>query len=170
MLFRSIMAEVRYDRFSLVADATYALVGIDGMNQVGPFNVALDGSVTSLQIDSFAGVRLIGGDHSPVTIEARGGLRYQRTAIAAAIGVAGTAVTPPEQVQTGADALTAGRIFLRPTEHFGLAGAADIGVAGSSTRTWSAGIDATARIGSQDRKSTRLNSSHIQKSRMPSSA
>ena len=37
-------------------------------------------------------------------------------------------------------------------------------------RTLLKGINLTVRAGEVDRKSTRLNSSHIQKSRMPSSA
>lgn len=143
------LAEGRYGRFSLVGDMTYAVMGIDGMNQVGPFNVAVDGTIGSLQLDTLAGVRLIGAtDSSPITIEARGGLRYSRTSIQAAVGVSGTAVTPPEQIMSGADALAGARVFWRPTEHFGLSGAADIGVFGDSNRTWSAGIDANARIGS----------------------
>ena len=113
------------------------------------FNVVVDDTIGSLQLNNLTNIHLINtSDSSPITIEARGGLRYSRTSIQAAVGVAGTAVTPPEQIMSGADALAGARVFWRPTTHFGLSGTADIGVFGDSNRTWSAGLDANARIGS----------------------
>lgn len=144
-----LLAEVRYGRFSLVGDVTYGVIDVDGAHDVGPLMVTVAGSASSLMADGIAGVRVVGDEHSPFALEARGGLRYQRTAIAASLGVDGASATQIATVDTGADALAGTRVFVRPSPKLYFTGAADVGVFGTSSKTWSASADASVMIGAR---------------------
>ena len=89
-----------------------------------------------------------GGDHSLLSLEARGGVRYQRTTISGSVFVDESYVAGTTQIQSGTDALAGARVFLRPARWFSLAGKADVGVVGSSKSTWSASVEANLRVGS----------------------
>ncbi len=141
-----LLAEARHGRFSLVTDLTYGVVDIAGGKSVGPLMVALDGSASSLMVDGLAGYRVAGDEHSPFSLEARGGIRYQRTAVSASLGIDGATATSYGSVTDGMDALAGARVFVRPSSSFFLTGTADIGLFGSSSRTWSAAADASVRI------------------------
>jgi hypothetical protein len=143
-----LVADVRYARFSLAGDLMYGVVGLEGGNSVGPVMVTVNGEASSLLVDGFAGYELLGDDRSPVAFEARGGVRYQSTAVTAAVDVGGTPVAQPAIVDAGRDALAGGRVFVRPTERVTITGTADVGVYGTSSMTWSAAADASVRLGS----------------------
>ncbi len=143
-----LVGEARYGRFSLAGDVIFGAIGIDAGTAAGPLMVNIHGDVSALLADGAAGVRLLGDDHSVLAVEARGGIRYQRTAIRASVGVDGAAVAPPEMVFAGADFVAGGRVFLRPSQRFFFTGAADVGVVGASSSTWSVSADASLRLGS----------------------
>lgn len=143
----SALLEARYGRFSVYGDMTYGVVGLDGEREVGPFMVKLAGTASSLMIDSAAGYRVVGADPQAwLSLEARVGLRYQRTAIDGAVNVAGADVSNPSYVDGAADGLAGGQVVLRPLRRLALSGTFDLGVVGASTKTWSAAADASWRI------------------------
>jgi hypothetical protein len=141
-----VLVEGRYKRLSLFVDLTYGVIGLAGGNEIGPLMVTLDGTVSSLAIDGIAGFRLLGDDHSVVSLEARGGIRYQRTVISGSVSVSDNGFSVPAIVNVGADALAGARVFVRPFRRFFFAGTIDQSLFGSSTSTWSAGADANLRI------------------------
>jgi hypothetical protein len=143
-----LLADARYHKVSLSGDLMYGVVGLAGGNSVGPVMVTVTGEASSLLVDGFAGYEIAGDEHSPVAFEVRGGIRYQRTAVLAAVDVGGTPVAQPAVVDAGRDALAGARVFVRPTDRVFLTGTGDIGVAGTSSTTWSAAADASVRIGS----------------------
>ena len=139
--------EGRYKRFSLVVDFLYAAVAINSApKEIGPLTVKLDADVTSLLVDSAAGYRLFGGDDSKLTLEARGGYRYQRTAIKGSIGLSGNGISPPTIVDAGGDVLAGARVVVRPFRRLSVVGTVDQSLFGSSTSTWSAGAEVNVRI------------------------
>ena len=101
----TLLAEVRYRRFAVYGDAQYGVVALDGAREVGPFMVTLGGTATSLMLDGAAGYRVVGDARSWLTLEARAGVRYQRTAIAGAVNVAGADVSNPKPTRTCASPL-----------------------------------------------------------------
>lgn len=141
-----VLAEVRYRRFAIYADLMYGVVALDGDREVGPFQVKLDGTVRSLMIDSAAGYRVAGDPQSTLSLEARVGLRYQRTAVAGSVNVAGANVSNPHYVDAAADAVVGAQVVARPWRPITVGGTFDLGVYGVSTRTWSAAADATWRV------------------------
>lgn len=141
-----LLAEVRYRKFSITGDLMYGVVGIDAEKEVGPLMVSLDGTASSLLIDGTAGYSFYGDDKSLVSIEGRGGIRYQRTAISGALGLGGSTVVKPHSVSGGSDGFAGGRVTVRPFRRFHFTGAADYGLFGASSTTWSASADASARI------------------------
>ncbi|MBL0219930.1 MAG: hypothetical protein IPQ07_39450 [Myxococcales bacterium] len=144
-----VLAEARYRRFSLTGDLMYGVVAVDGATTVGPLMVSLDGTASSLLVEGAAGYMVVGGEHSLLSLEARGGVRYQRTAIAGTVGLGGADVASMEQVNSAADAVAGARAFLRPSSRFYLSGSFDLGVFGDSTTTWSASADASVHITSR---------------------
>jgi hypothetical protein len=143
-----ILAEARYKRFSFTADLLYGVVDVAGANEVGPLMVTLDGTISSLLADGQLGFRLLGGDDKKLTVEARAGVRYQRTVINGAVGVDGSEFST-SIVDKGGDLLAGARVVVRPWNRFFLSGTVDQSVVGSSTSTWSAGADANIRITSR---------------------
>ena len=141
-----VLAAAHYGRFAIYGDLMYGVVGIDGGTSVGPLMVTLDGTASSLLVEGAGGYLLAGDDKSRVSLEARGGVRYQRTAIAGSIGIAGSTITPPAQIDAGADALAGARAVVRPSHRFSLASSFDIGLFGASTSTWSAAIDGSMQL------------------------
>lgn len=141
-----LLAEARFGRWSIVGDLLLGVVDVDGAGTVGPLMVSVNGTASSLMFDGMAGYRVYGDEFSPVAVEARGGVRYQRTSIAGTIDIDGSPVTSLSEVSGGADMLAGARAFVRPTSRIALIGAADIGIAGSSQSTWSASADASVRV------------------------
>jgi hypothetical protein len=139
-----LLGEARWRRFSLVADVLYGVIDIDGAHAVGPLNVGLNGSASSLMVDGFAGY-MVAGD-SFISVEARAGVRYQRTAVAGTLEVGGSPLASASEVDAGADALAGSRVFVRPWDRVFFVGAADMGLFGASSKTWSASADASVHI------------------------
>jgi hypothetical protein len=143
-----VLADARYGRLSLSGDLQYGVVGIGGGTSAGPVLVTVNGTAESVLVDGLAGYRLAGDEHSAFAIDARGGVRYQRIAIASAVDVDGTQVAQPGTVNAGRDLIAGTRVVLRPSSRFWLTGTADMGVYGSSSTTWSAAADASVRVSS----------------------
>ena len=143
-----LLTEVRYGRFSIANDFMYGVVDLSGDKTVGPLMVNIHGTASSLLVDGTAGYMLTGGDHSLLSIEARAGVRYQRTSIEASVGISGSDVASTEKVMAGADAIAGGRVFVRPFNRFYFSSTFDIGT-GSSSLTWSVAADASARLTSR---------------------
>ena len=141
-----LLSEARYKQFGLYGDLMYGVVAVDGSRSVGPLMVSLDGEASSVLIDGAAGYTFYGGDHSPISLEGRAGVRYQRTGVSATLGLSGATIAPPEQVSAGADALAGGHVVVRPIDWLFFTGTADIGVVGVSSRTWSASADANVQL------------------------
>jgi hypothetical protein len=144
-----LLGELRFGRVSVTGDFMYGVIGIDGEREVGPLMVTLNGDAGSLLAEGVAGFRLAGDERSLFAIEARAGVRYQRTSISGAVIVDGETVAAPSQVDAAADGIAGARAFLRPFRRFHLSGAADVLVAGQSAKTWSATADASYQIGSR---------------------
>lgn len=142
------IAEARYRRFAAYGDVMYGVVGLGGAREVGPLMVALDGTATSLMVDAAAGYQVAGADpRAALSLEARVGVRYQRTAITGAVTVGGADVANPRYVDAAADALVGGQVVARPVGRLRLVGTFDLGVYGASTVTWSATAEAGVRLG-----------------------
>jgi hypothetical protein len=141
-----VLLEARYGRFTVLGDMMYGVIGVNGMKELGPVNVQLDGTIKSLQFDGFGGVTALGNSESKVALEARGGVRYQRTVIAGSLGTAEMPAAPIGMVTASTDWLVGARAFVRPWRRVFFTGQADIGVAGTSARTWSAAADASVRL------------------------
>ena len=124
----------------------YGVVSVDGTREVGPLMVTLDGTASSLLVDGTAGYLVVGGEHAVLSLEARGGVRYQRTAVAGSVNIAGADVAEPRYVDAAADVLAGAHVVVRPFNRIFFSGTADIGVFGDSTTTWSASADASVRI------------------------
>ncbi len=144
-----VLAEARYERFSITGDVMYGVVGVNGAKQVGPLMVTLDGTASSMLLDGAVGYTLVGGERALLSLEARGGVRYQRTAISASVSVAGGVVAPPEIIMAGSDAVAGARVFVRPSSRFFFSAMADLGVFGASSKTWSVAADASVRVTSR---------------------
>jgi len=140
------LADARYGRFSLHGDLMYGVVALDGAKEVGPLMVTLNGTASSLLVDGTAGYLLAGGEQSVLSLEARAGVRYQRTAIAGSVDVAGAVVAAPKYGDAAADALAGAHVVVRPLRRVHLSGTFDLGVLGASTSTWSASADAGVRV------------------------
>jgi hypothetical protein len=142
-----LLAEFRYGRYAVYGDLMYGVVALDGAKEVGPLMVSLDGTASSLLIETTGGYTLVGADpHALVSVEARAGVRYQRTAISGAVNVSGADVSNPSYIDAAADALAGAQVVVRPFSRFFFSGTADLGVYGDSTSTWSASADAGCHI------------------------
>ncbi|MBX3158572.1 MAG: hypothetical protein KF773_21560 [Deltaproteobacteria bacterium] len=141
-----VLAEARYGKLAIYTDFMYGVVDVDGATDVGPLSVMLAGTASSLLVDGFVGYRLLGDVDSLLSLEARGGVRYQRTSIAGSVEVSGNNVSPPEYVDAASDGLAGAQVTLRPSRRFALSSTVDLGVFGASTNTWSAAADASVRI------------------------
>lgn len=142
-----ILGEARYRKLSVIGDVTYGVVALNGAREVGPFMVSVDGTAQSLMADGTAGYMVGGNDQSKVAIDARVGIRYQRTVVNAQVGLNENMLTPPPIVTSSKDALVGARVFVRPSKRFFVTGSGDVGVFGDSALTWSAAIDASVHAG-----------------------
>jgi hypothetical protein len=100
-------------------------------------------------VDSAVSYEVIGTDAAPLSLEARSGVRYQRTAIQGELEAAGIMVQTPELVDSAADLVVGARAVVRPTHWLQLAGVFDVGVIGDSDSTWSAALDASVHVSSR---------------------
>jgi hypothetical protein len=142
-----LQAEARYGRFSVAADFLYGVVDLAGNREVGPVMVSVDGTASSLLFDGAAGVLLAGGDHSILSVEARAGVRYQRTAVNGQIGLDNSPVASPTKVDAASDAIGGARIALRPFEKLAITGTFDTRMFGDSAQSWSGSGDASYQLG-----------------------
>src|SRR4051794_8413806 len=90
-----LVGETRFGKLSLSGDLMYGVVGLTGGSAVGPLMVTVNGEASSLLVDGAAGYTVAGDDHAVLAVEARAGVRYQRTAIAGALGVDGSPIVSP---------------------------------------------------------------------------
>lgn len=141
-----LLGEVRHGRFALYSDLMYGVVDVNGSTSVASVMVTLDGSASSLMIDGAAGYQVLGDEDAVFSLEARGGLRYQRTAINGQVSGLGITVMSPDSVNEGTDVLVGTRAVIRPTRWLSFSGVFDYGVAGASDRTWSLSGDANLRV------------------------
>ena len=142
------LMEARRGRFGISADVMYGEAAIDGSTEIASVMATFTGKAGSLMLDSAVSYDVLGDDASVFSLEARPGVRYQRTTIQGQLSAAGIMVQTPEVVNDGTDVLLGARATLRPTHWAQLSGAFDVGVVGSSDRTWSYTIDAAVRVSS----------------------
>ena len=142
-----LLAEARYKRFSLMTDLLYAVVDVAGGNEVGGLMVTLNGSVSTFFLDGLAGYRFYGDDESLLSLEARAGIRYQRTVISGSVGLGNGGFSAPEIVSAGSDMLAGARVVVRPLSRLHFTGTFEQSLVGESS-TWSAGAEANVRIAS----------------------
>lgn len=143
-----ILGEVRHGRFALYGDLMYGAEAVNGSTSVASVMVTLSGNASSLLVDGAAGYQLIGDDDAVFSLEARAGIRYQRTEVNGQLAIAGFTLQSPDAVDDGSDALVGARAVLRPARWVFFSGVFDAGVFGSSNRTWSASADANLRLSS----------------------
>jgi hypothetical protein len=143
-----ILGEVRHGRFALYGDLMYGAEAVNGSTSVASVMVTLSGNASSLLIDGAAGYQLIGDDDAVFSLEARAGIRYQRTEVNGQLAIAGFTLQSPDAVDDGSDAIVGTRAVLRPARWVFFSGVFDVGVFGSSNRTWSASADANLRVSS----------------------
>lgn len=143
-----ILGEVRHGRFALYGDLMYGAEAVNGSTSVASVMVTLSGNASSLLVDGAAGYQLIGDDDAVFSLEARAGIRYQRTEVNGQLAIAGFTLQSPDAVDDGSDALVGARAVVRPARWVFFSGVFDAGVFGSSNRTWSASADANLRVSS----------------------
>jgi hypothetical protein len=142
------LMEARRGRFGISADVMYGEAAIDGSTEIASVMATFTGKAGSLLLDSAVGYDVLGDEASAFSLEARPGVRYQRTTIQGQLSAAGIMLQTPELVEGGTDLLLGARATLRPAHWAELSGAFDIGVAGSSDRTWSYTVDAAVHVAS----------------------
>jgi hypothetical protein len=143
-----VVLEARRGRFGISGDIMYGAAAFESSTEIASVMTNISGNVASLMLDSALSYEVIGGDGALFSLEARPGVRYQRTTIQGEVGVAGFTVQTPEIVDSATDLLLGARAGVRPTDWLLLAGAFDIGVAGDSDSTWSTTLDASLRVAS----------------------
>lgn len=143
-----ILGEVRHGRFALYGDLMYGSEAVNGSTSVASLMVTLSGNASSLLVDGAAGYQLIGDEDAVFSLEARAGIRYQRTEVNGQLAIEGFTLQSPDAVDDGSDAIVGTRAVLRPARWVFFSGVFDVGVFGSSDRTWSASADASLRVSS----------------------
>jgi hypothetical protein len=141
-----VLAEVRHGRFAISGDLMYGVAAVNGSTNIASVMMTLTGNASSLLIDGAASYQVLGDEDALFSLEARAGVRYQRTEVSGALDVAGLSLQSPDAVDDGCDALVGTRAVLRPTRWLALSGLFDYGVVGASDRTWSASGDASFRV------------------------
>jgi len=139
-------ASAQYGRFGIYGDVTYGAAAVGASKEILGVMTSLTGYAGTLLLDSAVGYEVVGGEAAPFVLEARSGVRYQRTTVHGELGAAGFTLSTPDFVDSGTDLVMGARAVLRPMHAIELAGAFDLGVAGDSERTWSATIDAGLRV------------------------
>ena len=143
-----VLAEVRYGRFAISGDLMYGTAAVTGSTSIASAMVTLNGNASSLLVDGAANYQVIGDQDALFSLEARAGVRYQRTAVGGDVSLAGAMLKIPDAVDGGSDVLVGARAVVRPTHRFFLSGMFDVGVAGVSNNTWSVTADAGLRVSS----------------------
>jgi hypothetical protein len=141
-----ILAEVRHGRFAISGDLMYGAAAVTGSTSIASAMVTLTGNASSLLVDGAASYQVLGDEDALFSLEARAGIRYQRTVVSGAVSLAGAMLQTPDAVDDGSDVLVGTRAVLRPTHRVFLSGMFDVGVAGVSNSTWSATADAGVRV------------------------
>jgi hypothetical protein len=142
------LMEARHGRLGISADVTYGAAAIDGSTEIASVMATFTGQAGSLMLDSAVGYDVLGDEASAFSLEARSGVRYQRTSIQGQLSAAGFTLQTPELVDDSTDLVLGARATVRPARWAQLSGAFDLGVAGSSDRTWSYAVDAGVHVSS----------------------
>jgi hypothetical protein len=143
-----ILAEVRYGRFAISGDLMYGSATVTGSTSVASVMVMLTGNASSVLVDTAASYQVIGDQDAAFSLEARAGVRYQRTAVNGEVRFAGVTLQTADVVDDGSDATVGTRAVVRPAHWILLSGMVDMGVFGASNSTWSASADASVRLSS----------------------
>jgi hypothetical protein len=142
------VAQARHGRFAITGDIMYGAASVTSTANLGPVMAGLTGNASGLILDSQAGYQIVGNEDALFSLEARSGLRYERTTVSAGASLAGVMVTTPDFVESGMDLVTGLRGVLRPGRRFLFSAMFDVGVAGASASTWSATVDASLHLSS----------------------
>ena len=143
-----ILAEVRHGRFAISGDLMYGSAGVTGSTSIASVMVTLNGNASSLLIDGAASYAVVGDEDAVFSLEARAGIRYQRTEVSGDVSAAGFTLQSPDSVDDGGDAVVGTRAVVRPAHWLFFSGMFDVGVVGASSRTWSASADVNLRVSS----------------------
>jgi hypothetical protein len=143
-----LLAELRHGRFAVYGDLMYGAASVTGSTDIASVMVTLTGNASSLLVDGAAGYTVIGDEDALFSLEARAGIRYQRTVVSGEVSGAGITLQVPDSADDGSDAVVGARAVLRPAHWLFFSGVADYGVVGASDRTWSASADASLRVSS----------------------
>lgn len=143
-----LLAEVRYGRFAISGDLMYGVATVAGSTSIAYVMVTLNGNASSLLVDSAASYQVIGDEDARFSLEARAGIRYQRTAVNGEVDIAGITVQTTDLVDDGSDVTVGTRAVVRPAHWILFSGMFDVGVVGVSDSTWSASADASLRVSS----------------------
>jgi hypothetical protein len=126
----------------------YGAAAYTGATDIASVMMTLSGNASSFMLDAAASYQVLGDEDAPISLEARSGVRYQRTVVSGELGIAGITVQTPEIVDGGSDAVVGARAVVRPGHSVLLSGMFDVGVFGVSDSTWSATVDASLRVSS----------------------
>ena len=140
------LVEVRHGRFALSGDLMYGAAAVTGSTSIASAMVTLTGNASSLLVDGAASYQVLGDDDALFSLEARAGIRYQRTVVSGAVSIAGAMLQTPDTVNDGSDLIVGARAVVRPTRRFFLSGMFDVGVTGVSNSTWSVSADAGLHV------------------------
>lgn len=141
-----ILAEVRHGKLVMSGDLMYGAIALTGGADLGPVMATVTGNASSLLVDGALGYAVVGDEHALFSLEARGGVRYQRTALSGGVGIDSVSAQLVDTVVDGSDAIVGARGFVRPADWFFLSSAFDVGLFGASSSTWSASADASLRV------------------------
>jgi hypothetical protein len=143
------LAEARHGRFAISGDLMYGAADYTTTTDIASVMTTITGNAASLMVDAALGYQVLGDEDALFSLEARSGVRYQRTAVSGDIAIAGIMVQTPEIVDSGGDAVVGARAVVRPGHSVRLSGMFDVGVAGASDSTWSAAVDASVCVASR---------------------
>jgi hypothetical protein len=136
--------EARRGRFRITADVMYSTAAVGGSKEILSAMTNVNANVGTLLLDYASSYQLLGDDTTMLALEARSGIRYQRTTVKG--DVDGNSLRTPEMVDAGADVVVGARAVVRPMPYVELVGTFDVGIGGVSESTSSKSIDATVRV------------------------
>jgi len=139
-------AEAHLGRLGLYGDLMYGESAFGVATERAPAMTTITGAAGALLVDAGLGYEVLGGEATAFSLEARYGVRYQRTTVRGELGAAKMTLKSPELVDDGADALVGLGAKLRLLPALQLAGTIDVGAVGASDRTWSVTVDGSLRL------------------------
>jgi hypothetical protein len=124
----------------------YGAAAFDGSKEMLTRMTSVNANVGTLLLDYASSYQLLGDDSTMIALEARSGIRYQRTTIQGEVGGLGMMRKTPDIVDAGADVVVGARAVVRPMPSVELVGTFDVGIGGVSDSTSSKSLDATVRV------------------------